>query len=119
MSKLIWEHSSPHSEIGSTGHLCMIDVYEAKIRIGYGADAIFTFAMSVMCETDTITGEKLILADYSPQGEYGDLFLPLDDENTEYESVDAAKAACENKATEIIKYLYKKLEILIDRLSCD
>lgn len=118
MSKLIWNNTTHNTQIGSTDDLCDIDVYEAVIEIKLGEDVIFSFAVSVFSETDIKTGEQLITSSYLPQGEYRDMFIPLDDADTRYASIEEAKDACEKKAEEVIRYLYNKLEIWICRLSC-
>lgn len=119
MSKLVWKHAQLGSQIGSTDNLCDIDTFDANVNIRLGEDSLFAFGVNVFRETDTVTNKQLILASYSPQGEYNEVFIPLDAANTEYASVEEAKAACEDKAEEVIKYLYGQLEILIQRLACD
>ena len=118
MSKLIWKDVTHHTEIGSTDNLCDIDVYEANTEIKYDEDVIFAFGVSVFSETDLETGEQLITASYSPQGLYNDVYVPLDDADTKYASIEDAKSACENKAKEILESLYIQLEASINRLAC-
>jgi hypothetical protein len=51
------------------------------------------------------------------QGEYNDVYVPLDEKDTKYESIEDAKESCENKVVEVLKYLYAELEPLICRFS--
>ena len=117
MSKLEWEEVHHNTEIGSTDNLCDIVSYETNIEIKHGDDVIFAVGASVFVETDTITGEQIITGSYSPQGEYRDVYIPLNGADTKYASIDEAKSACENKIGEILCHLYGKLVAIVCKFS--
>ena len=117
MFKLDWQDIQHITEVGSTGNPCNIDVYDANVNIKLGEDSIFAFGVCVFSETDIKTGEQIVTGSYSPQGEYCDVYIPLDETDTKYESIEDAKEACENKVAEVLKYLYAELEPLICRFS--
>lgn len=113
MTKLCWEDTIHNTEIGPNNHLCSFDMCEAPIEIKLGEEVVFSFSVSVSCETDLVTGKKLIMGAYSPQGEYKDLFIPLEESDIEYASVEEAKESCAKKAEEVLRYVYQEIGKLI------